>query len=97
MEMSIGMFVLFIVVGLGPYQATDTKSEVPIVAVGRVQARRVQVQVVRREVAAVHRPTPIVAVRATSVRRRTVEAAGVEEVIRETSKAITHNVTSAST
>ena len=93
MEMGIDMFVLFVVVELGPHQATDTKSEGPIVAVGRVQPRRVQVQVARREVAAVHRPTPIVAVRATSVRRRTVEVAGVEEIIWETSKAITHDVT----
>ena len=52
---------------LATYQATDTKSVVLIIVVGRVQVRRVQVQVVR-VVVAVRRPTPIVAVRATIVR-----------------------------
>ena len=63
---------------LATYQATDTKSVVLIVVVGRVQVRRVEVQVVR-VVVAVRRPTPIVAVRATIVRRRTIEVAGVKE------------------
>ena len=81
---------------LATYQATDTMSVVLIISVGWAQVRRAQVQVVRA-VVAVRRPTPIVAARATIARRRTVEVAGVEEIIWETSKAITHNVTSAST
>ena len=86
------MFVLFVVVRLGPYQATDTKSAVLIEVVGLVQVRRVQAQVVRVAETA-RRPTPIAAARATIVRRRTVESAGVEEIVREASKAITHDVT----
>ena len=60
--------------GLATYQATDTKSVVLIVVVGRVQVRRVEVQVVR-VVVAVRRPTPIVAVRATIVPRSTITVA----------------------
>ena len=95
--MSIDMFDMFVVVGLGPYHATDTISVELIVVVGRVQFRRVQVQVVRAVAVAARRPTPIVADRATIVRSQTVDAAGVEEIIREASKAITHNVASTST
>ena len=89
------MFDLLVVVRLGPYQATDTKTVVLINGVGRAQVRRVQVQEVR-VVVVVIRPTPIVAVRATIVRGRATEVAGVKEVIREASKAITHNVASTS-
>ena len=50
-----------------------------------------------RAAAAVRRPTPVEAVRATIVRGRAAEVAGVEEIIGETPKAATHNITSADT
>ena len=80
---------------LAPYQATDTIPDVLIVVVGRIQDGRVQVQAVRA-VITVRRPTPIVAARTTKVRGRAIEEAGVEEIVREASKTVTHNVTGAS-
>ena len=56
------------------------KTVILIVVVGRVQVRRVQVQVVG-VVVAVRRTTPVVPVRPSIVRRRTVKVAGVEEII----------------
>ena len=84
---------------LTPYQATHTKTVALIeAAAGRVQVGRVEVQEIRAvaAVVAVRRPTPVVAVRATTVRGRAIEIAGVDEIVGEASKAIAHNVTSIS-
>ena len=80
---------------LTAYQATDGKTVVPTVVVGRAQDRIGQVQVVR--IVRDCRPTPVVAAITTRSRGRAIEVAREKEIIGEASKAIFYDVDARST
>ena len=66
-------------------QAADAKSAVLIVEVGRADVATVEAQVVR-VVATVRRLRPVEAVATSTADRRAVDVAGVEEIVRISTK-----------